>query len=415
MNRTFLGRRDKFTESDVRAALEYLAKDDSTNSVFGLDGIIGEYERALASYHGRQFALLCNSGTSALFSAYFSIGIGPGVDIVAPTFTFPATVTPALQLGAKVRLVDCESNSPSIDACAVEEALSPNTKAIVFTHMWGNIADVLALREVAQRHGVYLIEDNSLAIGGSRDGVLTGSLCDAVCFSLGSTKMFSGGQGGALLTDNLDILERATLLGHFGRRAFEACQTPKSLQFADTGFGMNLRMHVLSAAISFRRFQSREGLIQARKKRYALLCEALASSELINPPVEQYGNDSGSWQGFVATLSEEGLRIGVESIAGYLTSKDIEVQAFAYYPPLHLRRLFQTRTNGLSERYGVHPIVYRRGAFPNSEALYDRMLSFPLFLDEPIHEVESYCSRLERGLHELRELAVIEQPKPTAA
>lgn len=375
-----------FDEDDIVAARTYLSEHPARNSIIDRAGIIAQYERELAAYHGRSYALLVNSGTSALYTAFHAVGIHTGDEIVAPVLTFPATVTPAVHLGARIRFVDIADESYNIDVTRVDEAITPRTKAIVFTNMWGYPANVPALKEAASRHGIPLIEDNSLSVGASLDGLLTGTQSDICCFSLGSTKLLSGGQGGALITDNPGYYENAVLLGHFGRLVKEgASLSERGATYGESGLGMNFRIHVLAAVVSRSRFKRFERLIAERKQRYAVVTSALSKCELAAPPVESPNVDRGMWQGYVAQIKSNSI-VTRQRIYRALAAEDLPIQRGFYYKPLHLMRSFASVA----------------GAFPRAEALHSTALSFPTFYREPLDDVRRFASALERALNEAR-------------
>ncbi|MBC6445130.1 MAG: aminotransferase class I/II-fold pyridoxal phosphate-dependent enzyme [Alphaproteobacteria bacterium GM202ARS2] len=324
---------DHFTDEDTEAAIAYLSGTAPRNSIFDRSGVVEIYENELAAFHGRKICILMSSGTAALYSAFFCVGIRSGTNVVGPALTFMTTVTPAALLGAEVRLVDCEAETCNISHAGIEEAIDANTRAIIFTNMFGHPCNVAVLREIASRHGLPLIEDNSLAIGAVRDGYLTGSSADLVAFSLGSTKLFSGGQGGGLLCDDPDYADRALLLGHFGQRAQIQCSKVASRSHAYCGYGLNFRMHVLAAAISRARFADRERLFAARRKRYEIVAERLKEFDALRLPVETEEVTRGAWQGYVVSLREPSITLRTQMIAAL--SKCGPFAKFGlYYPSL---------------------------------------------------------------------------------
>src|SRR5690606_31628603 len=115
-------------------------------------------------------------------------------------------------------------------------------RAIVVTHQWGHPAEMDEIMQIAQDHRLRVVEDSSLAIGATYRGRRVGSLGHVAAFSLGSSKLLSGGQGGALVTDDDEIMERANLVGHFARRSEAQVRSERYLPFVETGYGHNFRM-----------------------------------------------------------------------------------------------------------------------------------------------------------------------------
>ena len=384
--------RARFTAADQNAISAYLSNKSNPNSYFGRDGLLREYEDELASFFSRRYCILTNSGTSALHTAFFSAGIEPGDEIIAPTYTFHATVTPAFQLGAVVVLADAELDTGNIVPIDVERKITDRTKAIVVTHQYGHPVDGPALRDIAQQHNLVLIEDVSLAIGSTLDESMAGTFGDIACLSLGSTKLLSGGQGGALVLDDTTMWERGNLLGHFALRCYDTVEAPLLRQFADTGYGHNYRMHVLSIAVSLSRFHQRDELIGARHQRYNLLSTRLAETKVIEPPITRRGVTRGSWQGYCALYQAETTGVPIDMFVKALRAEGLEVSARGYHPPLHWSRIFQTRQDGLrsSVPYAKNRRTYRRGDFPQAEAHVKNLIGFPLFLDEDLQLIEEY-------------------------
>lgn len=397
-----------FTPAD-RAAIETYFEDPAPqNSYFGREGMLGAFERELAGFFGRGHCVLTNSGTSALHTAFFAAGVEPGDEVIGPAYTFHATVTPVFRLGAVPVLCDAEADTGNIDPDRIESLITEKTRAIVVTHQWGHPVDALRIAEIARRRGLVLIEDLSLAFGATLDGRLTGTFGDIACFSLGSTKLLSGGQGGGLVLDDQTMWERSNLIGHFARRSFDAVQSPALRQFADTGYGHNFRMHTLAIAISRSRFHRRAELMSARHARYERLSAHLSATGVIDPPVTRPGVYRGGWQGYCARHDPERTGVPLDVLVRALAAEGLEVSAGGYHLPLHYSRIFQSRSDGQAMHTPPpsNRRVYRRGDFPVAERHVGQLIGFPLFLDEELELVDAYgeacqkvCEQLERLRH----------------
>lgn len=403
--------RGKFTPDDVAAMQAYLSHPGQENAIFGRSGPVRHLEDQLAAYFGRRYCVVTNSGTNALHSAYFGIGLKPGDEVIAPTNTFLATVTPLLQVGAVPVLADAERDTGNIDPADVERKITPRTRAIVVTHLRGHSCDMDALVEIAQRHRLHLVEDISLAFGSTIGGRLVGTFGTAACFSLGSTKMLSGGQGGGLVMDDTEVWDRANLVGHFAHRCTQAVETPFYRQFTETGYGHNYRMHVLAAVVSMRRLERLGELMEQRHARYQLLSEMLTGLGVLGPQVVRPGVTMGSWQGYCASYDPEAAGgVSVDLVVRALRAEGLMVSARGYHQPLHLTPFFQTPDDGFypGNSYADHKRIYRQGDLPAAESHVERIIGFPLFLDEPMSLVERYgeaCAKLAAHIGELHELA----------
>jgi dTDP-4-amino-4,6-dideoxygalactose transaminase len=168
-------------------------------SVYDRSGVIADLEDALRGYFGVRHALLTSSGTAALYDLYAACRIQPGDEVICPAYTFFATVTPLLHLGAIPVLADCDENG-NLDPADAARKITARTSAIMVTHMWGVPADMTAIRELADSHRLTLLEDGSHAHGASIGAQKTGTAGDGSAFSMNGPKPLSAGEGGFLLT-----------------------------------------------------------------------------------------------------------------------------------------------------------------------------------------------------------------------
>lgn len=186
--------RHSLTEEDIHAAAEAM------RGVFISTGkLVGEFERRLASYTGNAHAVGLMSGSHALFLALKAHGIGAGDEVITTPMTFVATANAVVHAGATPVFVDVEADTGNMDAARIEAAVTPRTKAILVVHLYGLMCDMKAIRGIASRHNLIVIEDAAHCLEGSRDGVRPGNLSDAACFSFYATKNITSGEGGALV------------------------------------------------------------------------------------------------------------------------------------------------------------------------------------------------------------------------
>lgn len=261
---------------DDHVLSELSAQARSALSLYSYEGIYETFETALSHEFGCPHALTVNSGTSALFSLYYGAGIGPGDEVVVPSYTFFATIMPLLALGASLRFADCTATG-NVDPEAVAQAVTAKTKAIVVVHLWGIPCEMDKLREIAQRSGALLLEDASHAHGATFAGHPVGSQSDGAAWSLQGKKILTTGEGGFLGTHRTEVFERAVLLGHFNKRARQQVQNPELAKFATTGAGFNLRMHPLAARLGVQQIKMLPEMVRDRRR----------SAEVVNAAVVQ--------------------------------------------------------------------------------------------------------------------------------
>ena len=186
-------------------------------SVFITTGpVCKEFEEKFSKVTGCRDTVAVNSCTGAIHLALIALGIGPGSEVITTPMTFIASATAILQAGATPIFVDVEEDTGLIDPAAIEQAITPKTKAILPVHLYGTMVDMVALRAIADLHKLHIIEDAAHCIEGERDGVRPGQLSDAVCYSFYATKSLTCGEGGALSTNNPDLAQKVMTLRQHG-------------------------------------------------------------------------------------------------------------------------------------------------------------------------------------------------------
>jgi len=255
----------------------------TSTSIYGRTGVIAEFEDRFRAVHRRRYGLLTSSGTAALHSAYYALGIGPGDEVLCPAYTFFATAVPLFQLGALPVLVDAMPQG-LLDLDEAERLVTGRTRAMVITHMWGQPHPVGLYRDFCDRHGLRLVEDCSHAHGATLDGVRVGSESDVAAWSLQAGKLIAAGEGGILCTDDEEIYARATLLGHFNKRALAEIPPDSPLyKFAETGLGLKYRAHPLGVAMAMVYLDRMDEFLRCRARNALSLQEAAASSAWLDP------------------------------------------------------------------------------------------------------------------------------------
>src|SRR5438309_161657 len=203
-------------EDEIASALQrVLEKGD-----FVLGAAVREFEAAFASYCGVPNAIGVGSGTDALFLAMRALDLGPDDEVIVPAMTFVATAEPVLYCGARPVFVDVRPDDLLIDTSKIEAAITPRTRGIVPVHLYGAPADMHALRDIARKHNLWLIEDAAQAHGARIGGRRIGAFGSMACFSFYPGKNLGAyGDGGMVVTADADLAERLRLLRDHGSRA----------------------------------------------------------------------------------------------------------------------------------------------------------------------------------------------------
>jgi dTDP-4-amino-4,6-dideoxygalactose transaminase len=310
---------------DVAPLAWYAARGVNTMPTGG--GPVDRFERRFARRTGSRYALLMNSGTAALHSAFFAVGVKPGDEVIVPPYTFFASAGPLLHLGGVPVFCDLDERTLTADPDDVEARISPRTKAICVVHVWGNPARMDRFVDIARRHDLALIEDCSHAHGATYGGRPVGTWGDIGCFSLQGNKPVSGGEAGVAITEDATLYDRMLALAHTGRTGRH--QAAGSFAIDDLSFGLKYRPHLAAAQWALSSLRRLDELNARRAHRHAVLVDALSDTKAVTPIatypdavrggyfelVFRYDPDhAGGWPigTFVHAARAEGVPVGVD-------------------------------------------------------------------------------------------------------
>ena len=288
------------------------------------------FEKRLAEYLGVKFLITTNSGSSANLLAFTALtspklgdrAIKPGDEVIGVAAGFPTTVNPILQFGAVPVFVDIELTTHNVDVSKIEAAISPKTKAIMLAHSLGNPFNIKAVKEICQRHNLWLVEDNCDALGSRYDGQLTGTFGDIGTLSFYPAHHITMGEGGAVFTNNHELKKIAESFRDWGRDCYCApgkdntcgkrfCWKLGNLpegydhKYTYSHLGYNLKITDMQAACGLAQMDRLDGFVQARKDNFAYLKNRLASCEEFLTLPEATPNSDPSWFGFLMTIRPE--------------------------------------------------------------------------------------------------------------
>lgn len=355
-------------------------------------GAIGEFERDFRALTGARYALAMNSGTATLHSAYFAVGAGPGTEIIVPSYTWHASITPILHCAATPVFCDIDADTLVADPADIARRVTPRTRAICVVHTWGNVVDMDAVMAIANRHGLAVIEDASHAHGATYKGRPVGAIGHIGCFSLQGAKAVSGGEAGVAVTNDPELFDRMLLLGHFGRgpkgegnRTFDA--------LGDMSLGAKYRPHVFAITLAHAQLERLPELNRLRTRNYELLNDRLRGVpglEIVEP---RAGCTRGGYLEFKFKVARNVAdRINVDSIEKALRAEGAPVTKDRYsnmnftYGLLHKAPLFttfdRTKIGGCfydPKRYTGAPI--EPVTLPVTEDVCTRLLSTYAFVD----------------------------------
>ncbi|MFJ1793374.1 DegT/DnrJ/EryC1/StrS family aminotransferase [Kitasatospora griseola] len=379
---------DDTTRAKVAAQL------DTAISIPGRSGIVADLENGLQDYFGVRHAITTSSGTSALHAAYWAAGVRPGDEVIVPAWTFHATASPLFSLRAVPVL--CETGPDgNIDPNRIEELVTPRTRAIMVTHLWGRPADMAEVVKVASTHDLVVLEDGSHAHGASIAGQKTGTFGLASAFSLNGPKPLSGGEGGFVLTDDDDeTYYRTIAFAHYNKRAkTEIPEGHPLARYAVTGAGLKLRIHPLAAALAHDQLHRLDGYLAGRAEIARYLARHLSGI----PGLEITPMPEGvipSWYGLTATYKPDELGgLPIEKFHQALIAEGAtEFDRPGSTCPMNLLPLYQ-HPNLLFPGHPHSHRPYQAGDFPVAEHAHAHTIKLPVWhREQDLELAEQYIA-----------------------
>jgi perosamine synthetase len=239
--------------------IEYVA-DAAANAWYSNANVFNQrFERAFAETIGVRHAVSLPSCTSAIHLALLALGVGPGDEVVVPDLTWIASVAPVTYVGASPVFADVDARTWCLSAESFESVVTPRTKAVIPVDLYGNMPDMAAIRDVAARHGISIIEDAAEAIGSRYDGKMAGSFGEAGVFSFHGSKTVTTGEGGMLVTDREDLMKRVLVLRDHGRQ-------PGDSMFENTEVAFKYKMSALQAALGLAQIERLAELVERKRE-----------------------------------------------------------------------------------------------------------------------------------------------------
>jgi len=286
---------------------------------------IKKLEEGFAAHVGVKYGIAITSGTTALHLAVNSLRIGPGDEVIVPTFTMIATASAVVNNGAIPVFVDADPKTWCLDPKLIEKVITKKTKAIMPVHIYGYPADMDTIMDIAGRHNLYVIEDAAEGIGTEYKNRKVGGIGDIGCFSFYANKIVTSGEGGLLVTDNKEYAERAAMLKD------QAFGMPR---FIHREIGFNFRMNNLTAAYAYASFEEISEYVAKRIKNAELYYKLLGDIEgLILPPAKSRGIVNSYWMYAILIDKEKFGRSKNEVREMLKANYGIETRDFFY--PMH--------------------------------------------------------------------------------
>ena len=338
-----------FDEKTIAAAVEPL-RTGKVNYWTGSKGM--EFEERFAIWTGTKFAISTTNGTSALHTALAGLGIGPGDEVIVPSYTFIASSFSILQAGAIPRFADVNKEDHCLSVESARKLINDRTKAIMVVHLYGNVVDMDPVLELARKHSLYVIEDNAEAYGGEYKGRKTGSLGDVGCSSFCQNKTFTtGGEGGMVTTNDEAVAWRCRSFRDHGydvRERLRLLEMEQKLPYIHTMLGWNYRMTEMQSVIGICELERIDTWNLPRRRRNAgiLMEELEGTPRILHLPVDTPERRNG-WYVFPITLDTDNMDCDVETFLEALGAEGAPCWK-VFWPQCHTEQAFREH-NGFGD------------------------------------------------------------------
>jgi len=320
---------------------------------------VNEFEEAIREYVGTRYAIAFNSGTSALHALLLAYKIGPGDEVIVPSFTFIATANATLFVGAKPVFADIEGETLGLDPKSVNEKITEKTRAIITVHYGGCPSRVRELREIANDHKILLIEDAAEAFGARVEDLKVGTFGDSSIFSFCQNKVITTGEGGAAVTNDERVYSKLKLIRSHGRpydeKYFSSAYPDDYIEL-----GYNFRLSNILAALGLAQIKKIDKIIEMRREKASSLTARLLKIKYVIPP-----NCPPSYFHVYQLYTIRVPRDLRDALMKHLGERGI--MSKIYFNPVHLTTFYR-------EKFG-----FKGGELPITEKVSQEVLSLPIY------------------------------------
>jgi perosamine synthetase len=324
---------------------------------------IARFEDAWAAYCGARYGIAVTNGTAALYAAIAALGLGPGDEVILPSFTIIGCAHAILAAGATPVLVDADPATWCIDVSEVGERITPRTRVILAVHIYGHPVDMQPLRDLASRYGLKIVEDAAEAHGAEYRGARAGSLGDIACFSFYANKILTTGEGGMVLTDDPALAERVRSYRNLGFRA--------DRRFYHTEFGRNERMTAVQAAIGCAQVEDIDARVRRKREIGRRYTAQLRGVDGLQLPVEMPWAKNVYWM--YGMVLDESIGIDAMTFASRLLRRGVVTRPF--FLGMHEQPVFLEQGLFAGERYPVTERIASQGLYlPSGLTLTDAQI-----------------------------------------
>ncbi|KUO59539.1 MAG: UDP-4-amino-4,6-dideoxy-N-acetyl-beta-L-altrosamine transaminase [Gracilibacter sp. BRH_c7a] len=342
-----------------------------------------EFEKRFAEFVGSKHAIAVNSCTAGLHTALVAAGIGDGDEVITTPMTFAASANVVIHAGATPVFVDIDPVTMNIDYTKIEEKITPRTKAIIPVHIAGLPCQMDEILDIARKHNLFVLDDAAHGVYTQYKGKMIGSIGDATAFSFYATKNLVTGEGGMITTNNDELADRMRVYSLHGmsRNAWNRYSTEGSWFYEINYPGYKYNMTDIQAALGMTQLAKLDSMQTRREliaKRYQEAFSRLSEIEV--PADRDYARHA--WHLYIIKLNLEKISINRSEFIEQLKAENIGTSV--HFIPVHLHPYYR-------ETYG-----YKRGDLPQAEAVFDRIVSLPLFPKMSDQDVEDVIAAVQR-------------------
>lgn len=342
--------------------------------VSGIGPMVSKFEQAFASYVGTKHGLAVSSGAAALDVALLALGIGPGDEVLVPTFTFAATVNSIMHQGATPVFIDARQDDWNIDVAQIELHITKKTKAIIVVHIYGIPAAMSAILKLANKYHLYVVEDAAEAHGAKIGNRMVGSMGDIGCFSFFANKIITTGEGGICVTNNKKLDEKMRLLYTHGSN-----KSHGTIYYYHSAVGYNFRLSNIQAALGYAQLSRIKTFLAKRNQHEMWYRSLLSGVQGISFSPQPKGTTVVPWMHSIFIRHSSVSR---DDIFGALKVAGIESRPFFY--PLHLMPPYR---------------AFAREEYPVSLLLSNGGLNLPSAVGLTKKDIERITSVIKHTLH----------------
>ena len=323
---------------------------------------IYKFQDEFAAYQDSKFALATSSCTGAIHLALMALGVKAGDEVIVPDITWIASVEPVLYIGAKPVFVDILKTSWCIDPQAIENAITPKTKAIIVVHLYGNICEMDEIMAIAKKNDLVVLEDAAEGLGSEYKGKRAGSIGDAGVFSFHGTKTMTTGEGGILVTDNEAVFEKAKILNDHGRNP----KDPDNKMFWMRDYGYKYKISNLQAALGCAQISRIEELVNKKIEIFKWYKQLL-----VNIPCQLNYEAEGTKNSYWLPTVIFDRELNFDRDAFFTLMKENGIDSRPFFFPLTLLPMFEEKK--------ANTVAYD---------IYERGINLPSFHDLSFKEAE---------------------------